>query len=121
MLREALSGREGAKEEADHLYLRMGGADVLFKPHAIPDALSVAPAKEMVGQPFLEDHLQVKSLSGSKGGPVHIIACHKTATETQARKLLGFPDAMIVKAPFGIYVADDVQKGAVCLHHQLPR
>ena len=43
-------------------------------------------------------------------GPVHIIACHKGATETQAKKLLGFSDATVVSAPFGVYVADNVQK-----------
>ena len=44
------------------------------------------------------------------GGPVHLIACHKTVTESQAIRQLGFPDAIVVSAPFGIYVADDVQK-----------
>jgi len=41
---------------------------------------------------------------------VHLIASHKTATEAQAVRLLGFPDATVVSAPFGVYVADDVQK-----------
>jgi hypothetical protein len=73
--------------------------------------LAVAAAKEKVGQPFLEDHLYADTLISSKcGGPLHIIACHHTATETQARKLLGFPDATVVSAPFGVFVADNVQK-----------
>src|SRR5205085_3247372 len=69
-----------------------------------------AQAKEMVGQPFLRDHELVESLKGSRGGPVHVIACHKTATEAQATRLLGFPDATVVSSPFGVFVADNIQK-----------
>jgi hypothetical protein len=43
-------------------------------------------------------------------GPVHVIACQKGVTEAQAVRQLGFPDAVVVSAPFGVYVADDVQK-----------
>ena len=43
-------------------------------------------------------------------GPVHLIACHRGATETQATALLGFADATVVSGPFGVFVADDVQK-----------
>jgi hypothetical protein len=66
----------------------------------------------MVGQPFLDDHLHADELKASTatGGPVHVIACHKGVTESQAMRVLGFPDATIVRAPFGVYVADDVQK-----------
>jgi hypothetical protein len=65
----------------------------------------------MVGQPFLRDHEAFPVLSAQKAaGPVHLIACHKTATEAQAVRLLGFPDATVVAAPYGVYVADDVQK-----------
>jgi len=41
---------------------------------------------------------------------VHIIACHKSVTENQAVGLLGFPDATIITPPFGVYVADNIQK-----------
>jgi hypothetical protein len=54
-----------------------------------------------------DEHL---SAMASAVGPVHVIGCHRVPTESQARSLLGFPDATIVNAPFGIYVADDVQK-----------
>jgi hypothetical protein len=57
----------------------------------------------------LRDHCLSASLK-SAGGPVHFIACHRGVTETQATNLLGFPDATIVSSPFGIYVADDIQK-----------
>jgi hypothetical protein len=82
----------------------------LTELHAIPASLSVGPAKELVGQPFLRDHLLSSSLTGKRCGPLHIIACHKTATESQATKLLGFSDATLVTAPFGVFVADPIQK-----------
>jgi hypothetical protein len=85
-------------------------AEVLVVPDAIPAAISVAAAKEMVGQPFLRDHELADHLKGKRGGPVHVIGCHKSATETQATNLLGFPDATVVSAPFGVFVADNVQK-----------
>lgn len=88
----------------------MNGHEILTEPHAIPAALSVGPALELVGQPFLRDHLLASNLKGKRGGPLHVIACHKTATETQAAKLLGFPDATFVTAPFGVFVADSIQK-----------
>ena len=83
---------------------------MLIVPHAIPAAISVGPAKEMVGQPFLRDHELHRVLKDDRGGPVHIIACNKSATESQAIKLLGFPDATVVTTPFGVFVADNIQK-----------
>jgi hypothetical protein len=82
----------------------------LLVPEAIPAAITVGAAKEMVGQPFLYDHELAKFLEGERGGPVHVIGCHKNATEAQAIKLLGFPDATVVSAPFGVFVADNIQK-----------
>jgi hypothetical protein len=84
-------------------------APILFQLHAIPAAMSVAPAREMVGQPFLNDHRLASQLA-SNVGPVHLIACQRGVTEAQAVRQLGFPDAFIVRAPFGVYVADEVQK-----------
>jgi hypothetical protein len=70
----------------------------------------------MVGQPFLRDYEAFPVLSVQKAaGPVHLIACHKTVTEAQAVRLLGFPDATVVSAPFGVYLADDVQKIQIVL------
>lgn len=110
VLRVALLARTNSKEVADKLYVEFNGLEVLVEPHAIPAAMTVGAAKEMVGQPFLNDYLSAPHLTGSQGGPLHIIACHKTATENQAAKLLGFPDATLVTAPFGVFVADSVQK-----------
>ncbi|MDD3518864.1 MAG: hypothetical protein PHQ14_10990, partial [Chromatiales bacterium] len=75
--------------------------------HGLPAAFGIAAAREMVGQPFLRDH----GYAGTDAaGPVHLVACLKTVSESQAMRQLGFPDAIIVSAPFGVYVADPVQK-----------
>jgi hypothetical protein len=89
---------------------RIANADILLVPHAIPAAFSIGQAKEMVGQPFLRDHELAESLTEEIGGPLHVIACYKSATEMQAIKLLGFPDATVVTTLFGVFVADNIQK-----------
>jgi len=98
------------KDSSNHLFVIISDIEILLMLHAIPDALSIGATKEMVGQPFLHDHEMATILNEKRYGPVHVIACHKNATESQATKLLGFPDAMVVRAPFGIYVADNIQK-----------
>lgn len=107
---DAIAKRRNSRSVGDNLYVTLDGKEVLFVVNAIPDSISVPQAKEMVGQPFLHDFEYHDKLTDIQGGPVHIIACHKGATETQAKKLLGFPDATVVNPPFGIYVADNVQK-----------
>jgi hypothetical protein len=110
VLREALLARRGSVEDSGKVFFQMDGQEILTELHAIPATLSVGPAKELVGQPFLRDYLLERFLKSKRGGPLHIIACHKTATESQAAKLLGFPDATLVTAPFGVFVADPIQK-----------
>jgi hypothetical protein len=113
VLRDAMKQRTGSLEEGGHLFVRIANTDVLTVPSAIPAALTVAAAKEMVGQPFLRDHersVVLHDRGKTSGGPIHVIACHKTATEAQATRFLGFPDATVVSAPFGVFVADDIQK-----------
>ena len=113
VLRDALKRRDGATDLASGVLMPLAGVEVLCIPDAIPAALTVAQAKEMVGQPFLRDYMLAGDLNrkGSKrAGPLHVIACHKGATEAQATKLLGFPDATVVNAPFGVFVADNIQK-----------
>jgi hypothetical protein len=110
VLREALLERDGSREDSGKVFVRIDGHDILAELHAVPAALSVGPARELVGQPFLRDYLLANVLGEKHGGPIHIIACQKTATETQAVKLLGFPDATLVPAPFGIFAADPIQK-----------
>lgn len=111
VLHDAILQRVGSSIDGDTLVVKLAGSDVVLVPEAIPAALTVGPAKEMVGQPFLRDHeLSAVLKNGKRGGPVHVIGCHKTATESQATKLLGFSDATVVSAPFGIFVADNIQK-----------
>lgn len=115
ILRDAVGQRTRAIEDKGNLVVQLEKNEVLFVPNAVPAAMSVAAAREMVGQPFLKDHTHDASLKGKRGGPVHLIGCHKGITESQAMKLLGFPDATVVSTPFGVYVADDVQKIQVVL------
>jgi len=110
VLRDALGQPTNVVDDDSRLFVRLNNQEVLFVPEAVPAAMSVAPAREMVGQPFLKDHTYASVLTGKRAGPVHLIACHKTISEAQAMKLLGFPDATVVTTPFGVYVADNVQK-----------
>lgn len=86
-----------------------GGSEVLFRVDAVPAAMSVAPAREMVGQPFLRDH-ELSGELGERSGPVHLVLVQGGATEAQAARQLGSPDATIVPTDFGVYVADEIQK-----------
>jgi hypothetical protein len=63
----------------------------------------------MVGQPHLRDNSAATKVARLDGGPVHLIVCHKGVTGAQAQRMLGFPDATVVAAPFGVYVLDPVQ------------
>jgi len=82
---------------------------LLFKIHSIPDSVSISAAKERVGQPFLNDFQFKDSLNDSLG-PIHMIGCYKNITESQVRKIMGFPDLILIKDEFGIYVADKIYK-----------
>ena len=110
VLRDAVATRANSAHNNGHLFVKINNREVLFVPEAVPAAMSVAAAREMVGQPFLKDHQYEAAFSVKRGGPVHLIGCHKSITEAQAMKLLGFPDATVVSTPFGVYVADNVQK-----------
>ncbi|SDV46653.1 DUF4062 domain-containing protein [Chitinasiproducens palmae] len=112
-LKAVLAGRQHArpaKADEDRLpALALDGRTIVVQLHAVPAAFSVAPAREQLGRPHLQDHRLATRLAGL-AGPLHLVACHRGVTETQATGLLGFPDATVVAAPFGIYLADDVQK-----------
>jgi hypothetical protein len=102
----------GSTHDSEHttVVYPVSGQNVAFVCDCIPATLGTAGARELVGQPFLRDHQIVKDLRKSVIGPVHLIACQKSVTESQAIRQLGFPDATVVAAPFGVYVADSVQK-----------
>jgi len=106
---EAFAGRNNGVRDGDRVTMKVAGTPILFAMHAIPASLGVAAAREMIGRPFLRDHQLVLALRNA-AGPVHVIGCQKGATESQAAAFLGFPDATIVSGPFGIYVADAIQK-----------
>ncbi len=90
--------------------VKIRGSDIGFVCDSIPASMSTAAAREMVGQPFLNDPQQTRKWQAALGGPVHVIACQKSVSESQALRQLGFPDAVVVSHPFGVYVADAVQK-----------
>jgi hypothetical protein len=96
-------------KHVDTCTAKVGGAQIVFRLGAVPDSISIATAREMVGQPHLADHASSRLLARVDGGPVHIIACRKGVTEAQAQRMLGFPNATVVNAPFGVYVLDPIQ------------
>jgi hypothetical protein len=106
---------EPTEEEWMTVWLRVAGKKILAALHAAPAALSQSAAREKVGQPFLLDHTLHSELPAGDGGPLHIVACYKSATENQALKMLGFPDATVVPGRFGLHVADSVQKIQIVL------
>jgi len=108
-LRERSRSRK-SRTPANTVTIPVFGESVAFVSDCIPAAMSTAAARELVGQPFLKDHEICAQLPRGTAGPVHLIACQKGVTEAQALRQLGFPDAVVVSAPFGVYVADDVQK-----------
>ena len=107
-LERSLAESGGKQLESGVIALSLGGKEVALHLHAAPASLSVT--RDRVGRPFLQDPELVQSYSKNAAGPVHLIACQSGATETQARTILGFPDATIVSAPFGIFVADETQQ-----------
>jgi hypothetical protein len=102
----------GPSKGADTLQIvTVGGQTLAVRLDAIPAPLTVAAAREKVGQPFLRDHLHWDAMDRQDvPGVVHLIACHRGITEAQATRILGTPDAISVPGDFGVYVADHVQK-----------
>lgn len=105
-----LERRFGGRVLADQVVVcPMAGEEVAFKCDSVPGSMGTAAARELVGQPFLDDWKVSSRLPEGVAGPVHVISCQKGVTESQAIRQLGFPDAVVVSAPFGVYVADRVQ------------
>ena len=107
---QALADRSGSEPVGDHLVIRVEGKKVLAVCHAAPASIATPGALDPVRQPFLRDHTIAPLLLDGVVGPVHFIACHQSATETQAIRQLGFADAVVVSPPFGVYVADNIHK-----------
>jgi hypothetical protein len=113
-LSASMIAKDNSKENEEGIFVSIKSKKILFRVSAIPAALTVSAAREMVGQPFLQDYKLNHVLGPSKGGPVHIIACQKSVTEAQSISFLGFPDATIISGSFGVYVADNIQKIQLC-------
>lgn len=90
--------------------VELAGQSLAVQLHAVPGAMGVAAAREMVGQPSLRDHLWVDDLTKRAPGIVHVVACYKGVTENQASKIIGTPDTITVASDFGVYAADHVQQ-----------
>ena len=82
---------------------------VAFHLHAAPAGLAIAASRERLGRPFVEDYAHVGSLPAGVG-PLHVIACQGSATEAQARALLGLQDVTLVRPPFGVFAADEIHQ-----------
>lgn len=99
-------GIKGFVEKAEFSYLKNAA---FF--HAVPDGMSVAEAREMVGRPFLDDSKFLESENGKskqviENGPIHFIAVYKNITENQIRSVIGHQDVAIIQGVFGFYVWD---------------
>lgn len=90
--------------------VRMLSSEVMLICSAISGPYAFVEAREGVNQLFLRDYEHASDLQQGLLGPVHLVACHRSATEAQAVRQLGFPDATVVSTPFGVYVADMIQK-----------
>jgi len=68
-LKTALRGIQGAKTVDVGAVVKLDGKDVMVVVHAVPAALSVTAARELVGRPFLENHQRVSLLASAHGPP----------------------------------------------------
>lgn len=101
-------GAAGDPGSSDPLQVSLGGEKVLLSTHAVPAGFGIAQAREMIGRPYLRDHeIPLKGV-GDAVGPVHVIVCHKSCSESQVSSFMGHPDLFIVQAPFGFFVVERV-------------
>jgi hypothetical protein len=77
--------------------------DILKKFHAIPDNMSVADARNLIGRPFVEEHEFIKKKIETSG-VIHFVVVYGNATEIQVKNLVGYPDLVVIKGTFGYYL-----------------
>ncbi len=77
--------------------------NVLKAFHAIPDNMSVADARNMIGRPFIEEHELIKNKKEQRG-IIHFVAVYGNATEIQVKNHVGYPDLVVIKGSFGFYL-----------------
>jgi hypothetical protein len=80
-----------------------GFNEVIKEFHSIPDNMSVADARNMIGRPFIEEHELIKGKKEKKG-ILHFVAVYGNATEIQVKNLVGYPDLTVIKDSFGYYL-----------------
>ena len=86
----------------------LGGAKVAFITHAVPGPFAVPEARSSLGQPFREERALLGQLeSAGAVGPIHVIAVQQNVTESQVRKFMGRPDALVAAQSFGVFASDD--------------
>jgi len=105
-----LRGGSAVGQHGSAVAVPIRGKEVLVLCSAISGPYAFAESREGVNQLFLRDYEHAPELGQDRLGPMHMIACHRSATEGQAVRQLGFPDATVVSTPFGVYVADKIQK-----------
>ncbi|HVT17873.1 MAG TPA: hypothetical protein VHQ90_17055 [Thermoanaerobaculia bacterium] len=96
----------GEAADAEPLQLVLDEQPVVVSVHAVPAGFAIAEARELVGRPYLRDHKIPLAGDAGGAGPVHLIACHKSCTESQVNSFMGHPDVFTVQGPFGFFVAD---------------
>jgi len=78
-------------------------ADVIKAYHGIPDNMSVAEARSMIGRPFIHEQDLIVGAE-EKSGVIHFVGVYGNATEIQVKSLVGYPDLTVIKTPFGFYL-----------------
>lgn len=115
-LRDAL--RSDPVAEPGVLPADLGGVRYTLRIDAVPDAMSVAAARELVGQPHLRDHERASQIGDDAPGIIHLIGCHRGVTRTQATRLIGTPDAIAIESEFGVLAVDvATQNQYILLRH----
>jgi hypothetical protein len=112
ILLQALERKGGTtiRTDSSAIAVPMLGGEVMVLCSAISGPYAFVEAREGVNQLFLHDYEHASELRRGLAGPVHLVACHRSATEAQAVRQLGFADATVLTTPFGVYVADKIQK-----------
>ena len=92
------------KEQAKTLFDTLPAFENVIKAYyAIPDHMSVADARNMIGRPFIYEHNLLEK-DPATTGVIHFVAVYGNATEIQVKNLVGYPDLTVIKAPFGFYL-----------------
>lgn len=77
---------------------------ILKTYNSIPDNMSVAEARNLIGRPFLYEHELLSLKNSEDKGVIHMVAVYGNATEVQVKNLVGYPDVTVIKTPFGFYL-----------------